>query len=135
MDEGETWRGLTYAKMGRAILAQPGAVAFQVFDARHRELNLIRGYEDAIGHKASTLEGLAKDMNILDVSSFVATVRDFNSSVRQGDFDPYRLDGKVAVRVKTLLPITMLRRLKARPRCIRTLTIPGCKGRTGSEPG
>ena len=96
VDEGETWRGLTYAKMGRAILAQPGAVAFQVFDAKHRELNLIRGYEDAIGHKASTLEGLAKDMNILDVSSFVATVRDFNSSVRQGDFDPYRLDGKGA---------------------------------------
>ena len=33
VDEGETWRGLTYAKMGRAILAQPRGAAFQVFDA------------------------------------------------------------------------------------------------------
>ncbi len=96
MDEGETWRGLTYAKMGRAILAQPGAIAFQLFDAKHRDLNLIRGYEDAIGHKANSLERLAEDLDIRDVSSFVAMVREFNSSVRQGDFDPYRLDGKGA---------------------------------------
>ena len=32
VDEGETWRGLTYAKMGRAILAQPRGAAFQLFD-------------------------------------------------------------------------------------------------------
>jgi len=33
VDEGETWRGLTYAKMGRAILAQPRGQAFQIFDS------------------------------------------------------------------------------------------------------
>ena len=45
VDEGETWRGLTYAKTGRAILSQPGGLAFQVFDAGHRRRDLIRGYE------------------------------------------------------------------------------------------
>ena len=47
IDEGETWRGLTYAKIGRAILAQPQGIAFQIFDQKHRQLEVIRGYEES----------------------------------------------------------------------------------------
>ena len=54
VDEGETWRGLTYAKTGRAILAQSGGIAFQIFDAEQRRMGLIRGYEDATGFKSNT---------------------------------------------------------------------------------
>ena len=94
VDEGETWRGLTYAKTGRAILSQPGGLAFQIFDSEQRRNGLIRGYEDATGFKSSTLESLAKDMGIRDVNAFLETVRQFNASIQDGEFHPFRLDGK-----------------------------------------
>ena len=56
IDEGETWRGLTYAKIGRAILAQPQGIAFQIFDRKHRQMQVIRGYEKATGFKANTVD-------------------------------------------------------------------------------
>lgn len=94
VDEGETWRGLTYAKTGRAILSQPGGIAFQIFDAEQRRRGLIRGYEDATVFKSNNLEILAKDVGISDVSSFLETVREFNESIQDGEFHPFRLDGK-----------------------------------------
>ena len=94
VDEGETWRGLTYAKTGRAILSQPGGIAFQIFDSEQRRKGLIRGYEDATGFKSNTLESLAKDMGIRDVSAFLETVRQFNASIQDGEFHPFRLGGK-----------------------------------------
>ena len=94
IDEGETWRGLTYAKIGRAILAQPQGIAFQIFDRKHRELEVIRGYEKATGFKANTLENLAQQLDISDIAAFTHTVREFNAAVQQGEFNPFRLDGK-----------------------------------------
>ncbi len=94
VDEGETWRGLTYAKTGRAILSQPGGLAFQVFDAEQRRKGLIRGYEDATGHKSSTLDGLARDLGLRNVRTFQETIREFNESIQKSEFHPFRLDGK-----------------------------------------
>ena len=94
IDEGETWRGLTYAKIGRAILAQPQGIAFQIFDRKHRQLEVIRGYEKATGFKANTLENLAKQLGIPDTAAFAHTVREFNATVQQGEFNPFQLDGK-----------------------------------------
>lgn len=94
IDEGETWRGLTYAKTGRAILEQPGGIAFQVFDAEQRRRGLIRGYEDATRFEADSLEALAKNFEIRNVKSFLETVSQFNSSIENGELDPFRLDGK-----------------------------------------
>ncbi len=97
IDEGETWRGLTYAKIGRAILAQPQGIAFQIFDRKHRELEVIRGYEKATGFKANTLENLAQQLDISDIAAFTHTVREFNAAVQQGEFNPFRLDGKSTI--------------------------------------
>ena len=94
VDEGETWRGLTYAKTGRAILSQPQGLAFQVFDAEQRRKGLIQGYEDATGFTSNTLAGLAKDIGIRDSATFLETVRQFNQSIRDGEFHPFSLDGK-----------------------------------------
>ena len=94
VDEGETWRGLTYAKTGRAILAQPGGIAFQIFDSEQRRKGLIRGYEDATAYKSNTLSGLAKELKIRDAGAFLETVRQFNESIQDGEFHPFRLDGK-----------------------------------------
>ena len=97
IDEGETWRGLTYAKIGRAILAQPQGVAFQIFDHQRRELELVRGYEKATGFKANTLENLAQQLDISDIPAFIHTVREFNTAVQPSDFNPFQLDGKSAI--------------------------------------
>ncbi len=96
VDEGETWRGLTYAKTGRAILSQPGGLAFQVFDSEQRRRGLIRGYEDATGYKSNSLEALARDLELRDVGAFLGTVREFNDAIQEGEFHPFRLDGKSA---------------------------------------
>ena len=86
IDEGETWRGLTYAKTGRAILCSTGRdLAFQIFDADQRCRGLIRGYEDATGFKSNSLRSLANNLGISDVSTFLETVRQFNASVQEGE--------------------------------------------------
>ena len=97
VDEGETWRGLTYAKTGRAILAQPEAKAFQIFDAKHRNLGLLQRYEMATRVASNTLEGLGQQLGIRDVTAFVATVKEYNGAVQPGEFNAFRPDGKEAV--------------------------------------
>ena len=37
LDEGADYRNYTYAKYGKEILQQPGSIAYQVFDAKHRK--------------------------------------------------------------------------------------------------
>ena len=50
---GEDLRGRTYAKTGRAILGQPGGVAFQILDAKARKLDLYpTNYDTATVAKA-----------------------------------------------------------------------------------
>ena len=96
MDEGEDLRGRTYAKTGRAILAQPGGVAFQILDAKARRMDLYpTNYSTATSAQADTLEKLAAEIGI-NAASFVKTVREFNAAIQPGEFNPdrHRLDGK-----------------------------------------
>ena len=95
-DEGEDTRGRTYAKMGRAILVQPGGFAFQILDSKARKMDLYPpNSAHATGAKADTLEKLAEELGI-DAANFVKTVRSFNAAVQPGKFAPnrYRVDGK-----------------------------------------
>ncbi len=94
----EVWdtRGRTYASMGRAILAQPGGVAFQILDAKIRKMDLYTSnYKKATTVKADTLEKLAEELE-LPAENFVKTVRAFNAAVQPGSYNPDRhiLDGK-----------------------------------------
>ena len=94
----EVWdtRGRTYASMGRAILAQPGGVAFQILDAKIREMNLYTSnYKKATTESADTLEKLAEKLDV-PVAAFVKTVREFNAAVQPGHYNPdrHQLDGK-----------------------------------------
>jgi tricarballylate dehydrogenase len=95
VDEGEDIRALTYAKMGRSILVQPQGVAFQIFDARARELGLLTAYGQASGDTANTLEGLAEKLGI-DPAGLVETVQAFNAAIEPGplDINPFHTDGK-----------------------------------------
>src|SRR5918993_1299594 len=63
----EVWdtRGRTYASMGRAILAQPGGVAFQILDAKIRDMNMYTSnYKKATTESADTLEALAEKLDL-----------------------------------------------------------------------
>ena len=96
VDEADNVRGLTYAKMGRAILTQPAGQAFQIIDANVRNGGLVSDcYEGATGEKADTLEELAQKLGI-DTDGLRRTVREFNDAVpqdREAAPSPFKVDG------------------------------------------
>ena len=95
IDEGADFRNYTYAKYGAEILHQPGAMAFQLFDAR--TVSLLREDEyTAPGvsrHEADTIRGLAEKVG-LDPDTLEKTVEEFNAAVQPGEFNPAVKDGK-----------------------------------------
>jgi len=96
VDEAYDLRGRTYAAMGRAILMQPGGVAYQILDAKARKLDLYpHNYDQATKAQANTLEQLGAELDI-NVENFIRTVREFNGAIQPGEFNPdrHRLDGK-----------------------------------------
>ena len=91
-DEGESLATHTYAKTGRAILAQPEAIAFQVFDRQTLHL-LEPRYSTGTPIRAETLEELADRLGV-PRARLATTVRAFNEAVNDVPFDPTILDGK-----------------------------------------
>lgn len=86
-DEGSDIRNYTYAKFGRAILAQPGGVAFQIWDSQTIPWLRSEEYRDEIVKKTygETIEELAeklqKSEGLESAKRFVATVSDYNTAV------------------------------------------------------
>ncbi|WP_233238653.1 FAD-dependent tricarballylate dehydrogenase TcuA [Bordetella sp. LUAb4] len=96
VDEGLDFRNYTYSGMGARVLAQPGAVAWQVFDAK--TVGLLPD-EYRIKHatrlQADTLEELAAQMEGINQRGFLQTVREFNASIELGvPFNPAVKDGR-----------------------------------------
>ncbi len=100
VDEGENFIVYTYAKMGRQIVKQPGAVVYQIFDSKVRHL-LRPEYENAVHVESNTLEGIAEEIGV-DPEMFVATVKEYNAAIVPGvKFDPSKRD---ALRTQGLKP-------------------------------
>lgn len=86
-DEGSDIRNYTYAKFGRAILSQPGGVAFQIWD--NQGIPWLRGeeYRDEIVRKThgDTIEELAakleKSEGLESAQRLVETARVYNEAV------------------------------------------------------
>ncbi|CBF87194.1 hypothetical protein AN2608.2 [Aspergillus nidulans FGSC A4] len=78
MDEGENVFSLTYAKTGAAIVKQPHATAFQVFDQKTLHL-LEPRYSVASPVEADTLEELATKLGI-DANVFTAIIKEYNQA-------------------------------------------------------
>jgi tricarballylate dehydrogenase len=99
VDEGADFRNYTYAKYGRAVLAQPGNYAWQVFDSQ--ALYLLRDeykMRGATKVRADTLEELVKRMQDVNPEGFLKTIRDYNAAVKRDVlFDPNVKDGKRTV--------------------------------------
>jgi len=99
VDEGADFRNYTYAKYGRAILAQPGQFAWQVFDARVTPL-LRDEYRirQATRVRAGSLEDLAAALEDVDAARALATLTAFNAAVMSDvPFDPNVKDGRGTV--------------------------------------
>jgi tricarballylate dehydrogenase len=98
-DEGADFNLYTYAKMGREILQQRGAVVFQVFDQKTVPLLETR-YNTGTPITADTLpelaDRIAERYRALDFhrEAFVKTLDDYNAAVQEGEFNPDVLDGK-----------------------------------------
>lgn len=100
VDEGADFRNYTYAKYGAEILNQPGAIAFQLYDARTAPL-LRQDEYTAPGvsrYEASTVGELAEKIGV-PPARLEKTIRDYNQAVQDGDFNPAVKDGKGTIGV------------------------------------
>ncbi|BCW80516.1 tricarballylate dehydrogenase [Arthrobacter sp. NicSoilC5] len=98
VDEGADYRNYTYAKYGRDILAQPGSVAFQIFDASSRAMLRAEEY-DMPGVSVVTAPTLAELAQKAGISpeGLEETVQGFNASITEdAPFDPNVKDGRRA---------------------------------------
>ena len=94
VDEGEDMQLYTYAKYGRAVLAQPGAMAWQLFDDNVIHLMEPR-YSTSKPITADTIEDLIAKIDVDDRAQAIETVKAFNSAQRKpgAEYDPTRKDG------------------------------------------
>ncbi|EHK96996.1 putative Fumarate reductase flavoprotein subunit [Glarea lozoyensis 74030] len=85
-DEGSDLRNYTYAKFGRAILAQPEGEAFQIWDQKGVKWLRSEEYRDGVVEKihGDTMEELAGKLlakGLKDKEAFIRTVEGYNNSV------------------------------------------------------
>ena len=94
VDEGEDVNLYTYAKFGRSILAQPGAMAWQIFDQQVVHL-LEPRYSTSKPISADTLEELVGLIDIDNRPQAIRTLHAVNAAARDADegFDPTKKDG------------------------------------------
>lgn len=86
VDEGVDMRNYTYAIFGKAILAQPGHAAFQVWDAKMTPWLRSEEYRDEIVERirADTLEELAgkcAKRGLRNPGKFQSTIKEYNEAV------------------------------------------------------
>jgi len=93
-DEGAGGLAETYGSVGRRILARPGGVAFQLFDAVGEPLLKHYAYRHAQPARAATVRGLAETLGV-DADALERTVGDYNAACpERAPFDPTRPDGR-----------------------------------------
>ena len=93
-DEGETYRNLQYAKVGRTILRQPRSMAYQLFDAKAWRLALLEhnSYTSESPFQATSWSGLASQIGIPG-AALLETIADYNHATSGNECNPLSLDG------------------------------------------
>jgi len=93
VDEGEDQNLYTYAKFGRAILAEPGAKGYQIFDSKVLHL-LEPRYSTSKPIVTDSMKELLAKLDIDDKDQALRTVEEFNSAQRTNKaYDPTKKDG------------------------------------------
>jgi tricarballylate dehydrogenase len=102
VDEGLDFHSFTYAKYGGEVLKQAGQFAWQVFDAKVKDI-LRPEYRIKLVTKATanSLEELAGKLEGVDPQGFLETVREFNTAVRTDvPFNHTVKDGRCTVGIE-----------------------------------
>jgi tricarballylate dehydrogenase len=121
VDEGEDQNLYTYAKFGRAILAEPGAKAYQLFDSKVLHL-LEPRYSTSQPIVADTVKELLAKLDIDDHERALKSVEEFNAAARANKpFDPTRKDG-LSTRGLTPEKTNWAVRLDTPPYCAYSVT-------------
>ena len=96
VNEGQNFRNYTYAQFGRAILAQPGSFAWQIFDSKVESLLYDEyRFRHAAFVEADSLEALIQGLDDVNKATALETVNEFNAAVDDSNaFDPGELDGR-----------------------------------------
>ncbi len=95
LDEGADFRNYTYAKYGAEILKQPGALAYQLFDAKTAPLLRQDEYcaPGVSRFEATTIRDLARAIGV-DPAALARTVEEYNAAITPDEFNPAIKDGK-----------------------------------------
>jgi tricarballylate dehydrogenase len=95
VDEGADFRNYTYARYGAEVIKQPGAVAYQLFDAQTEPLLREDEYRapGVTRAEAGSIRELAQLLG-LDPEVLERTVAAYNAAVQPGEFNPAIKDGK-----------------------------------------
>jgi tricarballylate dehydrogenase len=91
-DEGEGMSKDNFVHMADKILQQPDNIAFQIFDKKVIQL-IDSQYLTSTPTVSDSIEALGRQLNI-DSIGMKNTIKEFNSSVQEGNFDSTILDGK-----------------------------------------
>ena len=94
VDEGENTQLMTYAKFGRAILAQPGSKAYQIFDSSVVHL-LEPRYSTSKPISADSLPALIDQLDIDNKEQAKATLAQYNAAARLLPGQAVQLSGSV----------------------------------------
>ena len=96
-DEGEAKHSYTYAKTGRAVLAQPGAAAYQIYDQTGiKRQQRYPHHQASLRRRRASPNSRARSGSSRRCSSH--TVAEFNAACRDDvPFDPTRPDGKATI--------------------------------------
>lgn len=102
VDEGLDFHSFTYAKYGGEVLKQTGQFAWQVFDAKTKDI-LRNEYRIKFVTKvsANTLEELAQKLEGVNPEEFLKTARAYNASIKTDvPFDHTVKDGRGTVGIE-----------------------------------
>ncbi len=93
-NEGEAAHAYTYAKTGRAVLGQPGGVAYQIYDRKGIDLFHYNNKGNATFFEGDTIAVLAQQIGVNPIV-LVDTVAKFNAAVQDDKpFNKGVLDGR-----------------------------------------
>ena len=103
VDEGSNFYELIYEDVSRAILQQKGGKAFFLFDSKIKDVPNyeLRVKTDKEPIKANSIKELALKIGI-DASQLEKTIKDYNASINNGNFNPLKPDGKCTVGIKPI---------------------------------
>ena len=94
VDEGADFRNYTYAQYGAAVLEQPSAVAWQIFDTVGAKLLYDDYFQESATHwQAPRLSELIDQLPGIDRSQAMQTLDAYNASAPGEGFDPAIKDG------------------------------------------